>query len=43
MYGKLVEEDIQDIITYAQQLDMAQEFHYEDIKLLLYTVIKPFL
>ena len=38
-----VEEDIQDILTYTQQLSMAQEFHSVDIKLLLETVTKHLL
>ena len=43
MFWKSVKEDIQDIGTYTQQLGMAQEFHSEDIKLLLEAVTKYFL
>ena len=43
VFWKLVKEDIQDIVTYTEQLGMAQEFHSEDIKLLLEAVTKHFL
>ena len=43
MCWKSVKEDVQDIVTYTQQLGMAQEFHSEDIKLLLEAVTKHFL
>ena len=43
VFWKSVKEDIQDIITYTQQLGMAQEFHIEDIKLLLEALTKHFL
>ena len=32
VFWKSVKEDIQDIVTYTQQLGMAQESHSEDIK-----------
>ena len=38
VFWKPVKEDIQDIVTYMQQLCMAQQFHSEDIKLLLEAV-----
>ena len=37
---KSVKDDIQDIVTYMQQLGMAQEFYSEYIKLLLEAVTK---
>ena len=43
VFWKSVKEDIQDIVTYVQQLGMAQEFHTENIKLLLEAVTKHFL
>ena len=43
MFWKSVKEDIQDIVMYTEQLGMAQEFHSEDIKLLLEAVTKYFL
>ena len=43
VFWKSVKEDIQDIVTYTQQLSMAQDFHSEDIKLLLEGVTKYFL
>ena len=43
VFWKSIKEDIQDIVTYTQQLYMAQEFHSEDIKLLLEAVTKHFL
>ena len=42
VFWKSVKQDIQDIVTYTQQLGMAQEFHYEDIQLLLEVAIKYF-
>ena len=42
-FWNLVKEDIQDIVTYTQQLGIAQDFHSEDIKFLLEAVIKYFL
>ena len=38
VFWKSVKEDIQDIVTYIQQLGMAQECHFDDIKLLLEAV-----
>ena len=43
VFVKSVKEDIQDIVTYTQQLGMAQEFHSQDVKLLLEALIKHFL
>ena len=43
MFWKSVKEDIEDIVIYTQQLGMAQEFHSEDIKLLLEAVTTHFL
>ena len=43
VFWKSVKEDIQDIVTYTQQLGMAQEFYSEDIKLLLKAITKHFL
>ena len=43
LFWKSVKKDIQDMVTYTQQLRMAQEFHSEDIKLILEEVIKHFL
>ena len=43
MLWKSVTKDIQDMMTCAQQLGMAQEFYFENIKLLLEVVIKHFL
>ena len=43
MFWKSVKEDIQDIMTFTQQLSVAQQFHSEDIKLLLEVVTKYFL
>ena len=43
VFRKSVKDNIQDIVTYTQQLSMAQEFHSEDIKLLLEAVTKHFL
>ena len=42
VFWKSVKQDIQVIVTYRQQLGMAQEFHSEDIKLLLEAVTKHF-
>ena len=42
VFWKSVKEDMQDIVTYTQQLRMAQEFHSEDIKLCLEAVTKHF-
>ena len=43
VFWKLVKEDIQDIITYTQQLGMAQEFNSAHIKLLFEPTTKHFL
>ena len=43
VFWKTMKENIQDIVTYTQQLGMAQEFHSVDVKLLLEAVIKDFL
>ena len=43
MFRKSVKEYIQDIVTYTQQLGMAQEFHLESIMLPLEGVTKHFL
>ena len=40
VFWKSIKDDIQNIMTYTQQLGMAQEFHSEDIKLLLEAVTK---
>ena len=43
VFWNSIKEDIQDIVPYTQQLGMAEEFHPEDIKLLLEAVTKHFL
>ena len=43
VFWKSVKEDTQDIVTYTQQLAMAQKFYSEDIKLLLEAVTKHLL
>ena len=43
VFGKPVKENIQDIVTYMQQLGKAQELHLQDIKLLLEAITKYFL
>ena len=43
VFWKSGKEAMQDIVTYTQQLGMAQEFHSEDIKLVLEAVTKYFL
>ena len=43
VFWKSVKEDIQDIVTYTQQLGMSQEFHVDDIKLRLEAVTKHFI
>ena len=43
LFWKSVKENIQDIVTYSQQLGMAQDFYYVDIKWLLEAVTKHFL
>ena len=43
VFWESVKEDILDIVTFMQQLGMAEEFHSEDIKLLSKAVTKDFL
>ena len=43
VFWKSGKEAMQDIVTYTQQLGVAQEVHFEDIKLLLEAVTKHFL
>ena len=43
VFWNSVKEDTQEIVTYTQQLGMAQDFHSKDIKLLLEAVTKHFL
>ena len=42
VFCKSIKEDMQDIVIYVQQLDMAQRFHFSDMKLLLAAVTKHF-
>ena len=42
VFWKSVKQDIKDIMTYMQQLGMAQEFHSQNVKLLLEAVTKHF-
>jgi hypothetical protein len=43
LFWKSVKDNLENIVLYTQQLGMAQEYHPEDIKLLLEAVTKHFL